>query len=489
MKKILVIVWFCWMSSAFATDLGSRLPVEVKIAQFHLDAAAAEANMLPNTGVRDFYLCNILIYKYLSTQNETYLKAFDELWDDAVDEVEDLPDSLALRNVMLAELYGKRSALEFLQENYLTAIRLVRTCRRLIRKNEGKFPDNIEQKKFLGLFNVVFAAVPKKYHWLTHTLGYKGDMALGMKQLEEAAAHSSMLRLEAQFIAFYAEKNMLGRPEQAISRLAKERNKVGGNILFDFLLSSAYCSVQQNEKSLELLEQRARYADDPNVFFITYWDYALGKGYYYQEKYTSAKTYLSKFLDTHKGNIFRTDATFRLGMALSLTDNDRIAQIFFQSLQDTKPSPFDEDEYAMHMAKLFAEKAPSPFLKDLFRARNLFDGGYHTRALQVLTKLEGQKNELSSGELAELYYRFGRVYHSLGELTKATQYYQESIAQPPSDQLWMQVYAHFYLGQMLKDAGDHAAASLYFNKALTFDKYFYQGGLENRCKAALAEMG
>jgi len=472
----------------FGSALGPSPSVEEYLEQFHLDAAAIEAGRISDPATRNFYLLHIQIYKYMSTQDEAHLEGFDDFWGKTIDLLEDQSDTLPLRSVMLAELYGKKAMLSFLQENYFASLRMVRQCHKWTKRAAEKFPDNVEQLKFQGLFNVVFASVPKKYQGLAAMIGYVGDAELGMEQLELAAKKSRLLRAEIHFIVFFAEKNVLGKAEKAMVRMEKLRKELGPNMMIDFLLASAYCGMHLNDKALSVLDLRDTYAADKRVFFTPYWDHILGKAYYFKGDYEKSRLFFRRFLAAHKGNIYEVDAKFRLGMSLILSGDVHGGQKIFRSLQETKASPFDEDEYAMAMAKRFAEQAPSPHLKQLFKARNFFDGGYQEEALATLRRLERRKENLSSGELTELYYRFGRVFHTQGELISASEHYAQCVTQPPSDQKWMQAYATFYMGDISREKEKKEEAIAYYKSVLQYDKYFYQAGLENRCKAILSEM-
>ena len=485
-KIVFQLLIFCLPFSLHA--LGPSPSVEDLLERFHLNEAKAEAQTIADPVERDFYLLHIQLYKYMSTQDPGYLTGFDALWKKTVDKLEAKPDTLPLRNVMLIELYGKKAMLAFLKENFFGALRMVRQCHKWTKRSAELFPDNKEQRKFQGVFNVVFASVPKKYQGLAEMLGYGGDAELGMTQLEEAAKGSRLLRAETYYVVFFVEKNVLGKAERAMVRMEKLKKKLGNNMMVDFLLASAYSGMHRNEKALELLESRDGYVADKRVFFTPYWDHAMGKAYYFKGDYEKSRLHFRRFLVANKGNIYEVDAKFRLGMSLILSGDVHGGQKIFRSLEDVKTSPFDEDEYAMAMANRFAEHAPSPYLKQLFKARNYFDGGYQQQALATLKRLERQKEKLSSAELTELYYRFGRVHHTDGALTEATRYYKKCVAQPPSDQKWMQAYATFYMGDVSRENKKEQEAIAYYKQVLQYDQYFYQAGLENRCKAILSEM-
>ena len=260
----ITLLAFCFMLLPISEVVAEITPderqvIESAIERFHFSEAAKATHLLSDEAYREFYRCNILVYKYFSTQNKLYSDTFENVWKPSIKLIEKLPLKDELRTVLLADLYGKRAAMEFMQENYFTALRMTRTCRKLALRNQENYPDNVEQMKFLGLFNVIFASVPKKYQWLSNLLGYKGDLKLGVSQLNKAAAGSSLLRMETNLVAYYVEKNIMGKPQAAINRIERERKRVGESILLDFLLASTYCSSNRNQEAINILNKRNYY--------------------------------------------------------------------------------------------------------------------------------------------------------------------------------------------------------------------------------------
>ncbi len=470
-------------------DNGIRSLVEHALGSYKLEKATLYSEKLPSEAYQKFYELHIITYKYLALQDDQFLTAIQQEWEGTITLLERLPQTDSLKDILLAELHTKRSALEFLESNYWSALRHGQAARKHIRRSQQLFQDLPEQLKIEGLMNVAFGSVPKKFKWLTHALGYKGDIEKGLAQLNKAAEQSSLLPMEALIIASYVEKNILSRPYKTIQHLKEKKRELGEDqILLDLFLASSFDVIKQNESAIEILSKREIYANNQEIFFIPYWDYLLGKAYYHKEKYTKAQIFLAKYLKNHTGNLFHTDAAFRLGMALTLMDQYPQGRRFFLLIKSQQNSGLEEDEYAAHLANAFFNQAPSGRIKVLFRARNLFDGGYHDRALSVLDELVKDSTELNIAELTELYYRYARIHHSIGNHLLASSNYQKCISQPANSELWLQVYSYFFLAELAKDEGDIALARSRYQKALSYDEYFYQAGLENRCKVALAEL-
>ena len=484
-RMLFLLLFPAWLQAQ--SPAGGRTAIEQALAQYHLSAAEASLPALSPPGYRAFYEATILMYKYFGTQDPAYLRELRGSWDIRLDQLETLSSEDPLKGVMQAELHAKRAILEFLDGNYFTAVRYARSSRSLIKQQQRLFPDNVEQYKVLGLFNVLLGAVPRSYKWITDALGFSGDLPVGMLHLEKAA-QGSLLPLEASILLCYVEKNMLNQPEQAITRLRGLRAQQAENVLLDYFLATALMGVKANDEAITLLKTWSQRADGP-VFALPHWDYQLGKAYYYRNDLDQAQRYLAAFLRDYRGSVFRADANFRLGMTLTLDGQYPLGRYFFTQVGAAQTSSLDEDAYARHMAERFAVAPPDPFLQDLFLARNYFDGGYYEKALQIL---QGRGGEIDMASLAlrtEWHYRMGRILQAQGALPQAESHYARCIGQPDDPEArWLRAYAWFYRGEIAQAQGRPDQARTCYESALMLDGYFYQNGLENRCRAAVAAL-
>ncbi len=489
MQKIYLILLLITCFSAFSTPSQSlKTLVEADIEKFHLAAASEKLASLSSED-NGFYRVNIAVYKYLATQDITYFNEMQESWDNAIAEIEKLPNTDARRNAYLSELYGKKAIIEFLRGDYIKAPLHIRESYNHIQANKKLFPNDASTQKMLGMYNVILSGVPQKYQWLTNALGYKGNLKTGMQQLKTAAEKGEIMRWEANFVLYYAQKSMLSNPKDAIQYLIAEQKISGESIVTDFFLIGGYMSNYQNEKALTLLAKRSQYLNDPQVFFIPFWDYVMGKSYYFKEDYATAKTFFANFIAQNKGSIYKTDANFRLGMSHLLTNDYTTAKTYFAKVNSAKRSGFDEDEYAFTTAKRFYAANPNQTIKALFRARNLCDGGYWNKSIAVLENVKQNIGSLSSEQKTEMYYRYGRIYNAQQNWTAAKTNYLMCIAEKtPETALYMQPYSCFYIGEVLRLQGFTEEARVYYKKALVYKEYSYQSGLENKCKSALSSL-
>lgn len=486
---VFVHVLFLGISFSSAAHLDQeRKEVEDQLSRFHLTSAEDLIGKMSDRGYQKYYACNLLMYKFFATQDASYLQEVRAVWKASLATVETIPEDDPLKYVLLSELYCKRSALEFLDQNYLTAIRLARTGRIMIRRNQNRHPANVEQLKVMGIMNIVLGAVPRKYQWITHSLGFKGDLPLGIKQLEQAATSSTLLRFEAIVVRNFVQKNVLNSPDQALLGFQSMQQEYGQNLVADYFLATALLGMKKCDEALMILSQRDQYLNE-EVFFTPFWDYQLGKAYYFKNDLRNAQRYLARFIKAYQGKLVSVDANFRLGMALSLNQSYELGRQFFRNIAQGELSDLDQDEYARYMAAKFLEQKPGKYVMNLFRARNYFDGGYYDQALLELDKIKDAYGILSQEERIEFHYRQARLFHAQGEIEQAESQYQKCVEQPEAEEAtWLQAYSYFYLASIARDQGLIESAKVKYKKALNFDKYFYQSGLEYRCKVALSEL-
>ncbi len=464
-----------------------RQQVENLIWEYHLREASRALATWPSSTDRSYYEANIALYRYITSQSPADLATFNTIWDRASAALAKKSDQSAKVAALLADLHLKKAVVAFLNEEYLTTLLRAREARSLWKQAEKLQPSLPEVKKVAGVFNVVFGVVPKKYQWLSNGLGYTGDISTGIRQLTESAKSGHMLHREGVIIAAWAEKQFLNRPEAGIARLKALENPQRPSHLLAFLEAILYLQLKQTDKALAILKNRDAYKQNPQVDFIVYWDYLQGKGQYFQENYLAAQGSLSRFVRDYQGKWLLGDATFKLGMALTLSGHYPTGKVFFRQMANGNGG-FEEDEYARYVAGIFQYQPPGESQVWLWKARNRFDGGFFKESMAHLAALQHPGVVLTTEERTELYYRLGRVFEAQKNLGKARESYQKCVAENPQQMRWLQAYACYYLGEIAHFEGKMQESKQYYQQALSYDHIFYQAGLESNCKTALSKL-
>jgi ATP/maltotriose-dependent transcriptional regulator MalT len=188
------------------------------------------------------------------------------------------------------------------------------------------------------------------------------------------------------------------------------------------------------------------------------------------------------------GKLLKQDALFKAGLAQLLAGN---RQGFLDDMRRTvaaPPSGFDEDDYAARQAAHYLANFPNENDLRLLRARLRFDGGYIGQCEAELQSVAAELAALTVDQRTELYYRQGRLWHYRGDPVKAKAYYTLCAKQHTQRNVWMQAFAHFYMGKIFEESAQWHEARYHFREALTYTGYPYQNGLEQRCRSGLSRL-
>jgi tetratricopeptide (TPR) repeat protein len=176
---------------------------------------------------------------------------------------------------------------------------------------------------------------------------------------------------------------------------------------------------------------------------------------------------------------------YKVAVSYLLTGDNLNAQNAFKAVTLMPQPYFDEDKYAYKMSKQYLEKKANETDLNLLKARYFFDGGFYESAIRTLNLINIESSALTVENKVEYYYRKGRIFHETNEFTQAKRHYLQAIVYKTEKPNWMVVYSLFYLGKILASENSEEAKR-YFRRALSFDGYDYQAGLEQKVKAALS---
>ncbi len=485
MHRLLLFLLIGLIGHQLPARTADRAGVEHAVDYLHLEEAARLSAQLSPEKDAPYYQSRILFIQFLVTEDPEVWSLFLDRSKSTLKTLDKLPDSDPEKKVMMAELFFLRGVGKVIDKKYVGSALDIKSSCNLLDQNRRAFPDNIEQKKLLGIFQVGMNSIPRKLRWLSNALCFRGDLETGLQDLEAASAGSRLLPNEAQVMLFYFEKNLLSQPEKAFQRVEILLDKYPGSAIYSYFKLSALLEGRKVDDALAFCEaQESAILNDKKASRIPLWYYSRAKAHYFKLEFPKAIRYFDSFLEGYRGRTLYTDALFRKGMALVLQDRYPEARRIFHQMAEVESSTFDEDEYASHMAAIYRFQEPSEIDKELFRARNLFDGGYYAQSLARLKSVQ-KRLDLNENQKAELHYRLGRNLQATESREAAEREYLKCTQTQPGQALWMKVYAHYYLGQLAEAEQDIPLAQERYRTALEFDNYDYQSGLEQRCKASI----
>ena len=485
MRRLFFFILIALTGSQLCSQPVDRSRVEHAIDYLQLEEAGRLSAQLSPEKDAPYYQSRILFLQFLISEDPEIWPLYLSRSKSSLKILEKLPDTDPEKKVMMSELFFLRGVGKMIDKKYLGSALDIKSSCNLLDQNQKTHPNNIEQRKLLGIFKVGMNSIPRKLRWLSNALCFRGDLETGLQDLQAASAHSRLLSREAEVMLFYFEKNLLSQPDKAFQRVETLLEKYPGSPIYSYFKLSALLEARKIDDALAFCEaQESTILNNPIASDLPLWYYSRAKAHYFKLEFPQAIQYFDLFLNRYQGKTLYSDALFRKGMSLVLQDRYQEARRIFHQMAEVESSTFDEDEYASRMAAIYRFQEPSEIDKDLFRARNLFDGGYYQQSLAKLADVQQQGN-LNENQKAELYYRLGRNFQATEALVKAESEYLKCTGTQPGQALWMKVYAHYYLGQIAEANQDLTTAREWYRAALEFDNYDYQSGLEQRCKASM----
>jgi hypothetical protein len=381
----------------------------------------------------------------------------------------------------LAEINLHWAAVRLKFEEYISSAMEVNRAFGMLKENEKKFPSFGPTHKSLGLMRSMIGSLPDQYQWLLKFVGVSGNFYEGYNEIKRFEAitekDSSMnaFATETMLFAGIIEANFMNSDENAIAfldRLDKVKN-------FNPLLSYVYLSTALKTGQSERIFKKNNIIDfDKRYFQFQYLNLLYGEAKLCRGD-VDADVYIKKFLKNFKGKNYIKNANMRLWWYSIVNDKAEDAKKYFEDINGSGITDVDEDKYALsvYQKKYWPEKS-------LLKARILFDGGYYTRALQVMTKIDLDKLDRSNDRV-EFMYRLGRIYQRTNNFPQAINSYEKTIQYGAELPEYFAASACFELGKIYELKKDYDKSLLYLNKSKTFKNHSYRTSLNQKAKAAI----
>jgi hypothetical protein len=381
----------------------------------------------------------------------------------------------------LAEINLHWAAARLKFEEYISSAVEVNRAYGMLKENEKKFPSFGPTHKSLGLMRSMIGSLPDQYQWLLKFVGVSGNFYDGYHEIKrfeaitEKDSSMSAFATETMLFAGIIEANFMNSDENAIAfldRLDKLKN-------FNPLLSYVYLSTALKTGQSERVFKRNNILDfDKRYFQFQYLNLLYGEAKLCRGD-EDADVYIKKFLKNFKGKNYIKNANMRLWWYSIINEKPEDAKKYFEEIKGPGITDVDEDKYALsvYKKKYWPEKS-------LLKARVLFDGGYYTRALQVITKVDLEKLTRTNDRV-EFMYRLGRIYQRTNNFPQAINSYEKTIQFGANIPEYFAASACFELGKIYELKKEYDKSLLYLNKSKTFKNHSYRTSLNQKAKAAI----
>ena len=179
---------------------------------------------------------------------------------------------------------------------------------KLLHENQKLFPAFLPTYKSLGTLHIMIGSVPENYVWVANLLGMKGNVQLGLQELQRAQ-QDPVLGLEAQLIDLMVRAYVLKFTEADSQVLERLVSSHPDNLLLHFFGATIEQKNGHGEQALHYLVNRPTETGYQPLPVI---DNILGDIYLQKGDYSAAKAHFYQFLHTYKGQNFLKDTYYKL---------------------------------------------------------------------------------------------------------------------------------------------------------------------------------
>ncbi len=432
------------------------------------------------------YLDNYADLHYLLiSEDKTAYKKLLAKEDERLAALGRLPDSSPFKLFLQAEIRLHWAFAKIKFGNEISASWNVIKAYKMLDQNHRKFPDFLPNLKSLGILHIMIGSVPDNYAWVTKVLGLKGDVNLGVRELQTVIQKVPLFQQEAQLIDLLAHAYILQLSDTQRLKIKQLPRDQPDNLLLHFFATTI---LMKEGRSSEASYYLTHAPAGTGYISFPFLDYLRGELSLQQGKYNSAISYYNAFLQRYKGFNFIKDSNLKLFMCQWLGNRDTQAYVFIERARTSGVAIVESDKFAQRIADEFAAKRLLPEQKSLFKARYATDGGY-------LEEAKAEINSLAEGQFttqenkAEFNYRKGRILQKSEQTDRAIPFYERAIMLSQSVSPEVGASSALQLGYIFKEKKQHERAIFYFKKAVSYKKHEYKNSIDNKARAALSELG
>ena len=374
-----------------------------------------------------------------------------------------------------AEIILQWATIKLKFDDKISAAKDVYQAYKLLEENKAAFPGFMENNKSLSIIHALAESVPS---WVRKLMGIKGSVALGTKEIStlvaKANAENSIFKNEIvaiySYILFYSNN----KKEEAFRLYDTYKLDHKKNILVAFLKSTMAHKTGRNDLAIKILDERPKGNEYLPFYYL---DFVYGKYKLYKlEK--DASIHILKFLNHFQGQHYIKEAWQKLAWCqLVIYDDVALYKKYMRNCVEKGKALIDEDIQAQKEAK--NTTLPNTIL---LKARILYDGGYYTKAQNLL--ILHSKEFVYKVNDGEYYYRLGRVTDALQNYKDALEYYDLTLVKGDPDQYYG-CSAALNAALIYEQQKKYVKARQYFEKCLNLEPSGYSTSLHQKANSGL----
>lgn len=365
-------------------------------------------------------------------------------------------------------------------EEYTRAFFEVRSAYQDLQTNIRRFPTFAANKKSKGVLHAAIGTIPDEYRWGVSWIGgMDGTIEQGIRELEEVISYGRknkfLFKDEAVVMYAFVMLHLNNDPDRAWKIISESDIDPADSPLGCFAMSNIAIRTGRNDLAISYLTRRpsgSRYLP------FYYLDFMQGTAKLHRLDH-DANMYLEVYIKNFKGRNYIKEAYQKLAWYHLVQGNTGGYRVNMANVLKYGQDQLDEDKTALREAR--NKVLPNALL---LRARLLYDGGYLTRAAQVLNSANVAQLT-NEDERLEFNYRRGRVAQSMGKNADALKFYALTIEKGRSLPAYFACNAALNTGIIYEEQRKFDLARKYYSLCLSMSPSEYRASLHQKAKAGL----
>jgi predicted negative regulator of RcsB-dependent stress response len=314
------------------------------------------------------------------------------------------------------------------------------------------------------------------------TFGIKGDVKKGLIMLDHLAQNLPRSSYEPFYeeVVFYYSfvlSDIVHAPD-AYAKTMKYTARIADSSLLKSYLQAYVCARNaHNDEAISILTARpSGEAYQP----FPYLELLMGTARLNKLDYSASASF-KKFLTLNKGVNYIKDANLHLSWVALLNGDTGAYNAYIDKVKGVGYNYGEKDKQAMNEAG-----SPAPNA-ELLKARLLFDGGYYSKAVDLLSGRSAADYKTIKDK-AEFCYRAGRIYDALDKDDLALLNYQNAINYGKNQKYYYAATSALNMGKIYMKKSQFARAKASFNQAINMKDHEYENSIETQAKDALKKI-
>lgn len=433
------------------------------------------------------YIENYIDFLILFTgEDPSYFNQHRDLMKKRIDLLSKGPESSPYYRFCLADLNIQWAFARLKFREYATAGLELKRANELLKENHARYPAFMPDRLGLGIMNVLAGIIPDNYKWLASMAGLGGNIEQGAAHIQRIIDYQGgdpficSLKSPACIVAALINVNLRNNPDYAMAVIARfdtdpDLRLYAQSPLVIYAKANIYLKTGHNARALAVLSHRGNESD----YRLSFLDYQAGTARLNNLDPGAAGSF-RKFLAGFRGTNYIKSSWQKIAWTSLLAGDTASYRKYIRQALSQGSLEVDEDKQA-------AGEASSGLMPcvPLLKARLLFDGGYYQRALETLLNNSLTQYIRNKSDLAEYYYRLGRIYQSLQQSQRALTNFRLAVKNGQGLPQYYAAGAALQMGIIHEQRHEYASADSSYRLCLSMDYREYKTSLGQKARAGL----